>query len=67
MIAPVKRIGTVAKLKRAATAARKVRKEWKKQVLVCAGTGCLANGSARVIDAGKKRIGNLGDVDGFVQ
>jgi len=51
VIAPVKRIDTVAKLKRAATAARKVRKEWKKQVLVCAGTGCLANGSARVIDA----------------
>jgi NADH-quinone oxidoreductase subunit F len=44
------KIDSVAKLKRLVTKARKVRSARKTEVLVCAGTGCLANGSAEVKD-----------------
>ena len=50
MMARKTKFDTVAKLDRAVGRARSVRAKRDLEVLVCAGTGCLANGSAEVMD-----------------
>jgi NADH:ubiquinone oxidoreductase subunit F (NADH-binding)/(2Fe-2S) ferredoxin len=56
------RIDSVSKLNKMISAARKTRADRKVEVLVCAGTGCLANGSLEVLESidklvKKKRLG----------
>ena len=56
------RIDSVSKLNKAISAARKTRADRSVEVLVCAGTGCLANGSLNILESidklvKKKRLG----------
>ncbi len=54
------KIDSLKKLEEAVAAARKRNKARKIEVLVCAGTGCLANGSLAVMEAIEKRVRKKG-------
>jgi len=50
------RITSVTALKRAATKARSERAKLRSEILVCAGTGCIANGSLPIAEAFEREI-----------